>query len=279
MTLQDAPNRYVEAAGVRFGYRKIGAENGIPLVLLQHFTGTIDSWDPQLVNTLARDRPVILFNNRGVGTSSGTTPDSVAAMADDADLLLSALAIDQADLLGFSLGGFIAQILAARSPSRVRKLILVGTAPQGGEEHLLEVVADAARRRGSDDIRLPLFFTPSAASQAAGRAFLARQAVRAERDPDLGEAVSNPQAKALIDWCAMADDDDALLRCIAQPTLVMSGAADTMLPAANAYRMFRAMPDAQLILYPDAGHGALFQNATLFSAHCALFLAGVAQAD
>ncbi|WP_442680801.1 alpha/beta fold hydrolase [Sphingomonas sp. ASY06-1R] len=279
MTLQDAPNRYVEAAGVRFGYRKIGTEDGIPLVLLQHFTGTIDSWDPQLVNALARDRPVILFNNRGVGTSSGTTPDSVAAMADDADLFLSALGIDQADLLGFSLGGFVAQVLAARSPSRVRKLILVGTAPQGGEEHLLEVVADAAQRRGSEDIRLPLFFTPSAASQAAGRAFLARQAVRAERDPDRGEAVSNPQAKALIDWCAMADDDDALLKSIAQPTLVMSGAADTMLPAANAYRMFRAMPDAQLILYPDAGHGALFQYAALFSAHCALFLNGVPKAD
>lgn len=272
--LANAPNLLLEAGGVRFGYRRLGPEAGVPLVLLQHFTGTIDSWDPAVVDTLAADRPVIVFNNRGVGTSSGEVPDSVHAMAIDAEAFIRALGLGQVDLLGFSLGGFVAQILAAERPDLVRRLVLTGTAPPGGEEHLVAVVDDAARRRGADDIRLPLFFTPSASSQTSGRAFLARQAIRADRDPDRGEAVSEGQAKALIDWCAAPGDGDALIGAIGQPVLVVSGSDDTMLPAANALRLFHGLTNAQLILYPDAGHGALFQHPARFAGHVQLFLGG-----
>lgn len=273
MTLRDAPTQFVEAGGIRFSYRRLGPARGVPLVCLQHFTGTMDSWDPAVLDALSETRPVIVFNNAGVGRSTGTTPDSVERMAADARAFMAALGLAEGvDLLGFSLGGFIAQLLAADAPGLVRRLILAGTAPRGGEEHLLAVLADARARMDADDIRLPLFFTRSAASQAAGRAFLARAAARtADRDPDSTEAVSSPQARALIGWCA-APGGEALMGAIRQPALVVSGSDDTMLPNANALRLYRGIGDAQLILYPDSGHGALFQHAGRFVAHCRLFL-------
>jgi pimeloyl-ACP methyl ester carboxylesterase len=140
MSLETEQTRFVEAQNIRFAYRSFGRTQGVPLVFLQHFTGTMDSWDPALVNPLAATRPVIVFNNTGVGTSSGTTPDSVEQMAADAATFIVALEFEQIDLLGFSLGGFIAQVLAAQNPHLVRKLIVAGSAPRGGEEHLLAVV-------------------------------------------------------------------------------------------------------------------------------------------
>ena len=194
-------------------------------------------------------------------------------MALDTEKFLGALGLERVDLLGYSLGGFIAQLLAARSPTRVRGLLLVGTAPPGGEEHLLQVLAEAASHTEAPDARLPLFFTRSVASQKAGRAFLARAGARTvERDPESGEAVRRAQAKALIEWCAHKDSTYPLLKRITQPTLVVSGSDDTMLPAGNAYTLFKQLLAAQLILYPDAGHGALFQYADLFVAHADLFL-------
>jgi pimeloyl-ACP methyl ester carboxylesterase len=274
MTLETAPTRFLDAAGVRFSFRRLGPAEGTPLVCLQHFTGTMDAWDPAVVNALAATRPVIVFNNAGVGRSSGTTPDNVERMAADAEAFIRELGLRQVDLLGFSLGGFVAQVLASRSPALVRRLILVGTAPRGGEEHLLAVLQDAFARKGGSDVRLPLFFTASEASQAAGRAFVARAGVRVEdRDPDSTNAVSEPQAKALIGWCA-AGDDDATLKAITHPALIVSGSDDTMLPNRNAIRMYTTMPNAQLILYPDSGHGALFQYPDPFVAHCVLFLNG-----
>jgi pimeloyl-ACP methyl ester carboxylesterase len=196
-----------EADGIRFSYRRLGTVAGVPLLCLQHFTGTMDAWDPAVVDGLAKTRPVIVFNNAGVGFSTGLVPDNVERMAKDTRAFTAALGLDQVDLLGFSLGGFIAQLLAAKTPDLVRKVILAGTAPKGGEEHLLAVVADAQARMGAADIRLPLFFTRSAASQAAGQDFLARAGERkVERDPNSTEAVSNPQARALIDWCAAPDE-------------------------------------------------------------------------
>ncbi len=272
-TLETAPTRYVEGSGIRFAYRQLGPSKGMPLVLLQHFSGNMDAWDPAVVNALALERLVIAFDNAGVGRSSGQTPDNVAGMARDAVAFIELLGFAKVDLLGYSLGGCVAQQMAAKHGQLVRKLILVGTAPQGGEEHLLAVLKEAFSHTESPDPRLPLFFTPSAASQDAGKAFLNRVYARQkDRDTDSGSAVTDPQAKALISWCATPDPEHTLLRAISQPVLVVSGSDDTMLPAVNAYAMFKGLSNAQLILYPDSGHGALFQYHEMFVNHVRTFL-------
>ena len=173
-TLETAPTRYVEGSGIRFAYRQLGPSTGTPLILLQHFSGNIDAWDPAVVNALAADRPVIAFDNAGVGRSTGQTPDSVEAMARDAVTFIELLGFSKVDLLGYSLGGCVAQQMAAEHGPLVRKLILAGTAPRGGEEHLLAVLKEAFSDTKAPDPRLPLFFTQSADSQAAGKAFLNR---------------------------------------------------------------------------------------------------------
>ena len=271
--LETAPTEYAEGSGIRFAYRRLGPSTGTPLVLLQHFSGNMDAWDPAVVNALATARPVVVFDNAGVGRSTGRTPDSVLAMARDAITFIRLLGYPKVDLLGYSLGGCVAQQIAADHGPLIRKVILVGTAPKGGEEHLLAVLKDAFSKTGVPDPRLPLFFTPSSASQAAGLAFLKRTRARVvDRDTDSDSAVTDPQAKALITWCATPEPDHATLRAIHQPALVVSGSDDTMLPAANAYAMFKAMPNAQLILYPDSGHGALFQYPERFVSHVRTFL-------
>jgi pimeloyl-ACP methyl ester carboxylesterase len=272
-TLETAPTRYIESRTIRFAYRRLGPATGTPLVLLQHFSGNIDAWDPAVVNALAADRPVIAFDNAGVGRSSGQTPDNVAAMARDAIDFINALGLAKVDLLGFSLGGCVAQQIAAEHGQLIRKLILVGTAPRGGEEHLLTVLQDAFSDADAPDPRLPLFFTKSSASRSSGLAFLERARVRLDdRDTDNGKAVTDPQAKALITWCATPDPDHEILRAIHQPALVVSGSHDTMLPADNAYAMFKQLSNAQLVLYPDSGHGALFQHHEMFVGHVRAFL-------
>jgi pimeloyl-ACP methyl ester carboxylesterase len=272
-TLETAPTLYVEGSGIRFAYRQLGPSTGTPLILLQHFSGNIDAWDPAVVNALAADRPVIAFDNAGVGRSTGQTPDNVPAMAHDAVTFINLLELSEVDLLGFSLGGCVAQQMAAENGRLVRKLIVAGTAPKGGEEHLLSVLQEALSKTDAPDLRLPLFFTASSASQAAGLAFLKRAKVRKEdRDTDNGSAVTDPQAKALITWCATPDPEYAMLRAIKQPTLVACGGNDTMLPAENAYAMFKAMSSAHLMLYPDSGHGALFQHHEAFVSHVRTFL-------
>src|ERR1700730_15906556 len=272
-TLETAPTRYVEGGGIRFAYRQLGPSTGTPLVLLQHFSGNIDAWDPAVVNTLAADRQVIAFDNTGVGRSSGQTPDNVPAMARDAVTFINLLGLSEVDLLGFSLGGCVAQQIAAEHGRLVRKLILVGTAPKGGEEHLLAVLQEAFSQTGAPAPPLPLFFTKSSASRSSGLAFLKRTQVRKnDRDIDNGSAVTDPQAKALITWCATPDPEHAILRALRQPTLVASGSHDTMLPANNAYAMFKELSNAQLVLYPDSGHGALFQHHATFVSHVQTFL-------
>jgi pimeloyl-ACP methyl ester carboxylesterase len=268
-TLETAPTHYIEG----FAYRQLGPSTGTPLVLLQHFSGNIDGWDPAVVNALAANRPVIAFDNAGVGRSTGRTPDNIAAMARDAVAFINLLGLSEVDLLGFSLGGCVAQQIAAEHGRLIRKLILVGTAPRGGEEHLLAVLREAFSQSDAPDPRLPLFFTESSASRSAGLAFLKRTRVRKDdRDTENGSAVTDPQAKALITWCATPDPEHTILRGIRQPTLVVSGSHDTMLPANNAYAMFKELSNAQLILYPDSGHGALFQYHEMFVSHVRTFL-------
>ena len=272
-TLETAPTRYVEGSGIRFAYRQLGPSTGTPLVLLQHFSGNIDAWDPAVVNALASDRPVIAFDNAGVGRSTGQTPDNVAAMARDAVTFINLLGFSEVDLLGFSLGGFVAQQIAAEHGRLVRKLVLVGTAPKGGEERLLTALQDAFSQTDLPDPRLPLFFTNSSASRSAGLAFLKRVRARTEdRDTENDSAVTDPQAKAVITWCATPDPEHATLRAITQPALVVGGSHDTMLPTDNAYVMFNALSNAQLVLYPDSGHGSLFQHHASFVSHVRTFL-------
>ena len=273
MKLETAPTRFARANGVNFAYRELGGGTGLPLVLMQHFTGTMDDWDPSVVNGLAQGRRVIVFDNAGVGRSTGETPDNVERMAKDAEDFIRALGLERIDLLGYSLGGMVAQQLVAVQPTLARRIILVGTAPQGGEERLLKVLQDAFAQKGLPDPRLHLFFTQSPSSQAAGRAFLERSRVRTvDRDPPSGPAVTDPQAKALITWCATKDPTNTILKSIRQPVLIVNGSNDTMLPTDNSYFMFKQLADAELVLYPDSGHGALFQYPERFVMHCNQFL-------
>ena len=262
-----APTRFVEANGITYAYRRFGQASGVPLVFLQHFTGTMDSWDPTVVDGFAKARPVILFDNAGVSRSSGATPDNVPAMANDAVALITALGLKQVDLLGFSLGGFIAQIIAAEHPDLVRRVILAGTGPEGGEgiRNLPEVLQQA-QKNGPGDLRHYLFFEQTATSQSAGRAFLERQARRtADRDPESSQQTIGAQATAIVAWGSDSDSRGiGRLQRIHQPVLVVNGSNDIMVPTINSYVMFQHLPSAKLTLYPDSGHGGLFQYAESF---------------
>lgn len=271
-TLETATTEYIDVPGARLAYRRIGHRSERKLVLLQHFTGTMDAWDPAVVNALGEVSEVFVLDNAGVGASSGTTPGNIEEMADYAEAFIAGLDLGEVDLLGFSLGGFLAQVMAARRRVAIGRMVIAGSAPMGGEEHLLEVVGAAFEKKALD-VRLPLFFTPSDKSQAAGQAFVERTLARtANRDPDHGNSVSDPQAKAIIEWCARPDPDHQSLKAINTATLIVHGSDDTMFPSDNAYVMFKNMPDATLILYPDSGHGALFQQPETFVAHVRTFL-------
>lgn len=262
-----APTSFIEANGVTYAYRRLGQPSGVPLVFLQHFTGTMDSWDPVVVDGFAQARPVILFDNQGVSRSSGTTPDTVAAMANDAVAFITALGLKQVDLLGFSLGGFIAQVIAAEHPALVRRLILAGTGPEGGEGiRNLPQALEQAQKASPDDLRRYLFFEQTDTSQDAGRAFLKRQAQRtSDRDPESSQQTVGAQFTAIVAWGTDGDPRSARrLQQITQPVLVVNGKNDIMVPTTNSYTLFQRLPNARLRLYPDSGHGGLFQYGETF---------------
>ena len=258
--LETAPTKFIQAGGTNFAYRTIGVANGVPLVLLQHFTGTMDYWDPAVVNELARHRSVIVFDNTGVGASSGQVPDNVEQMAVDAVAFIGALGLRQVDLLGYSLGGMVAQVVAAKHPALVRKVILANTAHQGGGNDLMKVLQAAMSQKQYPDPRMVLFFNDSQDGIDAGQAFLKRVYARQEnRDPEGGPDVANAQAKAIIVFSTTQDPENTLLKAITQPVLIVTGSNDTMLPTDSSYAMFRILKNAQLVMYPDSNHGAIFQ--------------------
>jgi pimeloyl-ACP methyl ester carboxylesterase len=279
-THETAPTRFVEANGVRFPYRRFGGGQGLPLLFCQHFTGTMDNWDPIITNTLAQEREVILFDNRGVGSSSGQTPDSVQAMATDALAFVDALGLKQIDLLGFSIGGMVAQQMVLNRPKLVRHLILAGTGPEGGEGIDIGglppssvVLADASLSHFDRQQRL--FFAPTETSQAAGHAFSERKSWRKDdRDPEASPAVAKAQTIAIKSWGEQKKGERyGRLKEINQPTLVFNGIDDVMIPTINSYILAQHIPDARLVLYPDSGHGALFQYPDQFCAEVNALLA------
>ncbi len=276
-THQTAPTRFVDAAGVRFAYRRFGRPGGVPLVLNMHFTGTMDHWDPLVTDGLAANREVILFDNAGVSSSSGKVPGSAEEMAANAAFFIEALGLSKVDVLGFSLGGMVSQALALLKPDLVRRLVLVGTGPRSGEGMAtLTPQAQAAfggQYDNPDEVWLKVFFTPSAASQAAGRTFLERFRLReSDRDPEVDEAAAAAQLAAIGKWGAPSIDPFTYLRAITQPTLVINGGHDVIVYSVNSLILQQNLPNAQLILYPDANHGAQYQYPALFVADVARFL-------
>jgi uncharacterized protein (DUF427 family)/pimeloyl-ACP methyl ester carboxylesterase len=282
-THQTAPTRYVEANGIRFAYRRFGKAGGVPLVFNIHFTGTMDHWDPAVTDGFAKDREVILFDNAGISSSSGEVPTSIEAMAAGAAAFIKALRLSQVDVLGFSLGGLIAQELTLAEPKLVRRLVLVGTGPRSGEG-MASLTPEAQQIFGAtyaepDHLWLSVFFTPSEKSQAAGREYLKRFRLRTkDRDPEVNETVAPAQIEALGKWGAPRENPYAYLKGIHQPTLVVNGGTDVIVYSVNSFILQQNLPNAQLILYPDANHGSQYQYPELFVSHVSTFLSDTGRA-
>jgi len=273
-----APTRFIETRLETYAYRRFGAGAAPPLVFLQHFTGTLDNWDPAVTNQLAGSREVILFESAGVGRSTGEVPTTIDGMAGHLLAFGDALGLTRIDLLGFSLGGMVAQQVALDRPAIVRKMLLVGTAPRGGED-IMHLEKPELRRILEDpnlsgpQILVKLFFAPSESSQAAGQAFVMRLAARTQdREPVAAPNVAQAQIAAFRAWERVDGERFGELRRITQPCLVVNGILDTMIPVKNSYLMAEHLPNALLLVYPDAGHGSLFQFHDSFVRHATLFL-------
>jgi pimeloyl-ACP methyl ester carboxylesterase len=276
-THQTVPTQFVEANGIRFAYRRFGKSGGVPLVFNQHFTGTMDHWDPAVTDGFAKDREVILFNNAGVSSSSGQVPTSIEGMAGNAVAFIGALGLSKVDVLGFSIGGFVAQEITGQAPGLVRKLVLVGTGPRGGEG-MASLTPEAQQIFGAsyhepDHLWLAVHFTSSEASQAAGRDFLKRFRLRkANRDPDANQQVAPAQLEALGKWGIQFKGSYDYLNSIRQPALVVNGGNDVIVYSVNSFILQQHLPNAELILYPDANHGSQYQYPELFVRHVSMFL-------
>ena len=273
-----APTQFLQVKNETYAYRRFGGGGAHPLVFLQHFMGTLDNWDPAVTDPLAAGREVILFDNAGIGRSTGKVPETVRGMAAHALAFLDALGLERADLLGFSLGGMVAQEIAIARPSLVRKMLLVGTAPEGGEEIMRmekpELKTIFASNLSSSQRLVKLFFAPTASSQAAGEAFTARLSQRnQDREPTSGPDVAKAQIAAFRAWEAFTGERFAQLREISQPCLVASGVFDILIPVKNSYLLSEHLPNSVLLTYPDSGHGSLFQFHESFTRHAASFLA------
>jgi pimeloyl-ACP methyl ester carboxylesterase len=233
-----------------------------------------------VIDGLAAERPVILFDNRGIGRSSGVTPDNITDMASDAIAFIEALELPQADVLGFSLGGMIAQQMLFDHSSRIRRAILVGTGGPGAAGMFnSEVTMAAAKYPGDGDSLLFLFFAPTTASQAAGGRYLQRMMTRVDREPATTRETIQAHLAAIRAWGETNGEVFARLKRIEQPVLVVNGTHDIMIPSFNAYALSQQIPKAQLILYPEAGHGSLFQYPEWFVHDASRFLERACERD
>jgi pimeloyl-ACP methyl ester carboxylesterase len=272
------PNKTVRAANsIDYAYRDTGGgEGGPPLVLLQHFRGNLDGWDPALIDALASARRVVTFDNTGVGGSSGTTPDTIEQMARDAIAFLAAMEFSQVDLLGFSIGSFVAQQIALVRPAIVRRLVLASSAPQGAADMhgwAPEVIGAVGTPQTSPEEYLGVFFAPSASSQQAGREVLRRMYARTQdRDAATTWATREAQYDAVCTW---GIPDHALLQrpgALEMPVFVANGDSDPMILPHYSYLLAGLIPQAQVKIYPDAAHGFLFQHHAEFAADVEAFL-------
>lgn len=255
------PNLFIKGKDNTFAYRELGRKKGIPLILLTHLSATLDNWDPQLMNTLAKKRWIIAFDNVGVGLSSGKVPTSIEKMADDALEFIHSLDLDQVDLLGLSMGGMVAQEMIFKESKLVRKLVLVGTGPRGGKG-----ISDVTKVTIKDfirsiftrqDIKNYLFFTSTANGKKRAAEYLHRLKARTDpKDQSIHFSSFQNQLKAINQW---GKDPAADLSKVTQSTLVANGDNDRMVPTINSYDLAKLIPNAEIKIYPDSGHGSLFQ--------------------
>jgi len=270
-----APTRIVSVGGTAYAYRELGPRGGIPVVFFVHLAATLDNWDPRIVDPIAKTRHVITFDQRGVGASTGTVPDTIEEAADHAYELITALGFEQIDVFSFSMGGMIAQDLVVKHPDLVRKLVLTGTGPRGGKD-MDKVVGvtywDVLRATLTrSDPKEFLFFNRNATGKAAGKAFIKRLRERtADRDQEIALTAFRTQLKAIQRYGRSAPSD---LSTFTQPTLIANGDHDRMVPSVLSEDLHRRIKGSQLIIYPDSGHGGVFQFHDEFGPIAAEFLA------
>ncbi|MGE0220793.1 alpha/beta fold hydrolase [Mycolicibacterium sp.] len=260
-----------------YAYRELGSDNGgVPLVLLQRLRGTMDHWDPAFLDALAAGRRVLLFDNIGIGATAGTVPDTVAGIADAAVDFITALGLDRVDLLGWSLGGFVAQAVALAHPQLVRRLVVAGSGPGGvpdsrpTDAKVLELLTAA---ENSVDDFLYLFFGTDPESQKKGRESLVRLLPRlSARGATVTEESWRHQLNAIIGWAGGVDSAWQRLGELELPVLVANGIHDVVLDAGDSFAMAQRLPNAVAIFYSDAGHGFLFQHPDAFAAEVLAFL-------
>lgn len=266
-TYAKAPARTLLSGGVTFAYRELGPKGGIPVIFFVHLAGTLDNWDPRIVDAVAKNRHVITFDNRGVGASSGRVPRSVEEMANDAVTFINALGFNKIDIFSFSLGGMVAQALVVKHPELVRKLVLTGTGPKGGKD-MDKVVGvtywDMLRAiLTHSDPKEFLFFNRNKAGKSAGKAFVKRLQERMDnRDEDIKLAAFHTQLMAIKDWGRGTPDD---LSKITQPTLIANGDNDRMVPSVLSEDLHHRIKNSKLIIYPNSGHGGIFQYHDTFA--------------
>jgi pimeloyl-ACP methyl ester carboxylesterase len=274
-------NETVSAAnGLDYAYRDTGGgrEGALPLVLLQHFRGNLDNWDPALIDALASTRRVVTFDNAGVGGSTGTTPDAVEQMARDAIAFIAAMGFGQVDLLGFSIGSFVAQQIALTRPAIVRRLVLASSAPQGAagmHGWTPEVIGAIGTPNTSPEAYLEVFFARSAASRQAGTEALRRMYARTEdRDQATNWATREAQYDAVCTWGIPGYALLQRLSCLQMPVFVANGDSDPMILPHYSYLLAGLIPQARVKIYPDSAHGFLFQHHAEFAADVEAFLDG-----
>ena len=271
---KNAPARTISAGGVTYAYRELGPKGGIPVVFFVHLAANLDNWDPRIIDPIAKGHHVIAFDNRGVGASTGQVPDTIEAMADDAFTFIKALGFEKIDIFSFSLGGMVAQALVAKHPSLVRNLILTGTGPAGGKDidkvpgvTYYDLLRATLTRSDPKEF---LFFNRNARGKLAARAFVERLKERTrDRDVPVTLKAFRRQLKAITAWGRSPSAD---LSKITQPTLIANGDNDRMVPSVLSTDLHRRIKGSELIIYPDSGHGGIFQFHEKFAPVAVQFL-------